>query len=187
MRVVHRMWSTICDVFPANTLRECAESLLANLMKNENMLIRGTGTTTLVADDEGIEQARTAWVALCVDVLLLCDADTMKMFWACEEDMAAAVAAGRHYPDWSHHWTNAVWKTCSEKWIEGEGTYEGAIVLLGVPFTCDFYVLARTQFLIVFIVAIAIRGAWEAKTMLSGNRYFTVPLVKLSTSDWTLP
>lgn len=140
MRVVHRMWSTLRDVFPANTLRECAESLLANLMKNENMLIRGTGTTTLVADDEGIEQARVAWVALCVDALLLCDADTLRMFWVCEEDMAAAVAAGRHYPDWSRYWTGAVWKTCSEKWIEGEGSYEGAVVLLGVPFTCDnFY------------------------------------------------
>ncbi len=131
-------------------LRECAESLLANLMKNENMLIRGTGTTTLVADDEGIEQARTAWVALCVDVLLLCDADAMKMFWACEEDMAAAVAAGRHTQ------IGRITDECSmenllrEMGSKAKGRTRELLCSLEYPLTCDFYVLTRTQFLICF-------------------------------------
>ena len=36
---------------------------------------------------------------------------------------------------WTQDLKNAVWKTSVERWRDGEGHWEGAVVLLGVPFT----------------------------------------------------
>lgn len=138
MRIIQHMWSTMVKVFPSGTLRECGETFLASLRKNEDSLVRGKGTTVLVEDEDAIDRTREIWVALCVDVMLVCsDADLVKVFWNCEEDAAARVY-GRHSTNWNREYTNAVWKTFVEKWREGDGNWEGGVVLLGVPFTLVF-------------------------------------------------
>lgn len=135
MRLVRHMWATMCQVFPPGTLRECGETFLVSLMKSEDALVRGTGTTAVVEDDEAVEQAMAAWVALCVDVVLVCgDGDVVRVFWNCEEDVVVR-PVGRHSTNWQREYTNAVWKAFVDRWREGDGHWEGGIVLLGVPFT----------------------------------------------------
>ena len=42
---------------------------------------------------------------------------------------------------WSREFMCAVWRTCVEKWRDGERSWEGGVVLLGVPFTYAFFYL----------------------------------------------
>ncbi|KAF8968986.1 hypothetical protein BDZ97DRAFT_1797269 [Flammula alnicola] len=137
IRVVRRMWLTMQTIFPHATLRECAELLLSSLTKSEDLLVpeKAKLGATATADEDDGEQARTAWVSMCIDVLSVCDADAVKAFWVCEDDAGEARSPRRRGVAWSKEYTNAVWKTSVQKWKDGEGFWEGGVVLLGVPFT----------------------------------------------------
>ena len=132
-------------IFPHATLAGAAEKLLTCLIIAEEVVLPSNakldGAGANDADADAGEQARNAWVKLCVDLLRVCDGDVMRTFWECEED-------GMRLRTWvwSREFTCAVWRTCVEKWREAEGAWEGGVVLLGVPFTYVFAPYFRLKF-----------------------------------------
>ncbi|KAF9453095.1 hypothetical protein P691DRAFT_801947 [Macrolepiota fuliginosa MF-IS2] len=113
--VVSEMWRIAYMTFPETNLRRAGERLLRCLMKIEDELV------------ESNDNARVLWVSLCIKALAVCDVDAMKMFWGFE--------AGGCEWDWSEEVRNIVWRTSVEKWSEDGCSWEGAAVLLAVPFT----------------------------------------------------
>lgn len=132
LRIVGRMWSEMKTVFPHEALTEAAEMFLSCLMRNEKSLLAKDARLAL---DEAEERVRNCWVTLCVDVLGICDADAMKVFWGCEDGASVKKVDGTWGWDWTDEFTNAVWKTSVDKWKDDEGHWEGGVILLGVPFT----------------------------------------------------
>jgi hypothetical protein len=63
-----------------------------------------------------------------------CDASAVRAFWGYEE---GGTMSGFRYKQfkWTQDLKNAIWRTTVEQWRDGEGHWEGAVVLLGVPFT----------------------------------------------------
>lgn len=131
LRVVRRMWNAMSGVFPKLALVEAAETLLACLMRNAKSLLTESAYSL---EDEG-ERERNSWVALCVDVSRICGSEALRVFWGCEEGAPVKKVPGAWAWDWTKEFTNAVWKTAVEKWGDNEGHWEGAAILLGVPFT----------------------------------------------------
>ena len=125
-------------IFPHATLAAAAEKLLTCLILVEEVLLPANAKLDgLSSDDTDVgEQARNAWVKLCVDLLSVCDVDAMRTFWECEEDGMQLRAW-----IWSKDFTCAVWRTFVEKWREVEGSWDGGVILLGVPFTYVFLFL----------------------------------------------
>jgi len=121
-------------------------------------------------------------VKLCVDLLSVCDVDAMRTFWECEED-------GMQLRTWiwSKEFTCAVWRTFVEKWRDVEGTWEGGVILLGVPFTYVFLFLllsfeVRTDKTSFYIV-IDILGVQEAMISHSGRKFSATRRAKHSTME----
>ncbi|CAA7269092.1 unnamed protein product [Cyclocybe aegerita] len=139
LRVVESLWTAMRKIFPLSSLREAGETLLACIMRNDHSLLadnaRLSGSTAPEADEEGGERARNAWVALCVDIITVCDPEAVRVFWACEEDAPVTSQKGTWGWNWTKEFTNAVWKTFVQRWKRREGHWEGGVVLLGVPFT----------------------------------------------------
>lgn len=116
LHIVSEMWRIVYVTFPETNLRRAGERLLSCLMKMEDELV------------DSNDDARLLWVSLCVKALAVCDVDGMKMFWGFE--------AGGCEWDWTEDIRNLVWRTSAEKWSEDGCNWEGAAVLLAVPFTC---------------------------------------------------
>ena len=77
-------------------------------------------------DDTG--DARTDWAYLCAEALLACDVDESIKFWARR-------ARSLTFMSYEAAVQSRVWRCFVEKWkTDAEGTWEGAVVLLGVPF-----------------------------------------------------
>lgn len=116
LHIVSEMWRIAYATLPETNLRRAGERLLSCLMKIEDELV------------ESNDNARLIWVSLCVKALAVCDMDAMKMFWGFE--------AGGCEWDWTEEVRNMVWRTSVEKWSDDGCNWEGAAVLLAVPFTC---------------------------------------------------
>lgn len=129
LRVVRRMWNAMKNVFSKTALVESAEVLLTCLMRNARLLLTENAQSAL--NEEG-EQERNSWVTLCMNVSQICGSEAMRVFWRCEEDALVNKVPEAWEWDWTKEFTNAVWKSAVETW---RGDWEGAIVLLGVPFT----------------------------------------------------
>jgi hypothetical protein len=119
LQIVSEMWRITQITFQETNLRRAGERLLSCLMKTEDELVESNG------------DARLLWVSLCVKALTICDVDAVKMFWGFE--------AGGCEWDWTDEVRNMVWRTSIEKWSESDCNWEGAAVLLAVPFTCVFF------------------------------------------------
>jgi hypothetical protein len=119
LQIVSEMWRITHATLPETNLRRAGERLLSCLMKIEDELV------------ESNEDARLRWVSLCVQTLAVCDVDALKMFWGFE--------AGGCEWDWTEEVRNIVWRTSIEKWSDGGCSWEGAVVLLAVPFTCVYF------------------------------------------------
>jgi len=115
LEIVCEMWRIKCEVFQEANLRRAGERLLSCLMKIEDELV------------ESNDEARQLWVSLCVKALTVCDVDAIKMFWGFER--------GWDW-DWTEEVRNTVWRSSIEKWSDGNCNWEGAAVLLAVPFVC---------------------------------------------------
>jgi hypothetical protein len=69
-------------------------------------------------------------------VLSICDTSAVRAFWGYEEEGGTMSGLGGKGFKWTQDFTYAaVWRTSVELWKNGEGHWEGAVVLLGVPFT----------------------------------------------------
>ncbi|TFK39036.1 hypothetical protein BDQ12DRAFT_88060 [Crucibulum laeve] len=119
LRIIRKLWAVIRSTFHINRLNDAGERMLACLMKYEEELV------------ESDDSARSSWVKACIDVLAVCDVDAIRAFWGYE------IVAGNK--PWSWSWSAeikaAVWKTCVSRWIDSGGEWNGAVILLGVPFT----------------------------------------------------
>jgi hypothetical protein len=73
----------------------------------------------------------------CAEVLLVCDLHELRLFWGTSRD-----AGSEKKKEWSKkaEVRRLVWDCFVQKWkAEGEWHWEGAVVLLGVPFVCVFF------------------------------------------------
>jgi hypothetical protein len=121
-------------IFPQVTLVPAAETLLACLIKNQaSLLPEDARMDGVFASDSG-ESARNKWVSLCVNVLGACDVSAVRAFWEYEEGGSMGGFRDKGF-EWTPDFTNAVWRTVVQQWRDGEFHWEGAVVLLGVPFT----------------------------------------------------
>ncbi|KXN87618.1 hypothetical protein AN958_08399 [Leucoagaricus sp. SymC.cos] len=103
-----------------------AADVLVNLLEDVDLDL----ICLIKIEDELVESnddVRLLWVSLCVKAFTVCDVDAMKMFWGFEE--------GGCEWDWTEEVRNSVWRTSIGKWSEGDCGWEGAAVLLAVPFT----------------------------------------------------
>lgn len=132
--VVNGLWQTMKTIFPQGPLVPAAEDLLACLVKNEASLLPENARMDGVFESDSGESARSKWVSLCVSVLGVCDADAVRAFWGYGKSNTVNRFKERGFK-WTQDFTNAVWRISVEEWKDGEGHWEGSVVLLGVPFT----------------------------------------------------
>ncbi|KAG7442975.1 uncharacterized protein BT62DRAFT_972705 [Guyanagaster necrorhizus] len=116
LKVVQDLWTVTRELIPKGNL--CvANRLLACLMKNESDLT------------DGDECVRKEWASLCAQVAVVCELEELKAFWSFVVDA--------EIPAWKWNWSEAVrsivWRGFTNVWHH-EGTWEGIIVLLNVPF-----------------------------------------------------
>lgn len=118
LKMVNELWGIMRSVFPNDLLHAGSAKILEGLMEDEERLTE--------LDD--INDARTHWAYLCAETLLVCDIDELVKFWArrARSFTMMPYEAGVQ---------SLVWRCFVEKWkADAEGTWEGAVVLLGVPF-----------------------------------------------------
>ena len=133
--VVNRLWQTMKTIFPQVTLVPAAEALLTSLIKNESSLLpENARMDGVFFESDSGESARNKWVSLCVSVLSICDASAVRAFLGYEEGGTMSGLRDKGFK-WTQELKNAVWRATVEQWSNGEGHWEGAVVLLGVPFT----------------------------------------------------
>lgn len=132
--IVNRLWQTMKTIFPQAPLVPAAEALLTSLIKNEVSLLPENARMDGVFESDSGESTRSKWVSLCVSVLSICDASAVRAFWGYEEGSTMSGFRDEGFK-WTQDLKNAVWRTSVEQWRDGEGHWEGAAVLLGVPFT----------------------------------------------------
>lgn len=111
--LVRDLWLTTRTTIPRELLRQAGEQFFGRLNKYDQ-------------DDHKWREfdydAQIQWAQLFAEILLVCDVEDLKTFWATPRD---------------EEWYNKdlrrmVWRRFVRKWMGG--TWEGAIVLLSVPF-----------------------------------------------------
>lgn len=111
--VLRDLWLETRTVIPNSLLRAAGQRFLDALAKNESLFThhyRGAEQLTL----------------LCAEILPVCDIEDLKAFWV--PDVAIDHKTRKVM-------RSSLWMTFAEKWrLDSEGSWEGGIVLLGVPF-----------------------------------------------------
>ncbi|KIN99598.1 hypothetical protein M404DRAFT_1004540 [Pisolithus tinctorius Marx 270] len=118
LQIVRELWAIMRTTFPNNLLHNGGAKILECLVEDEEVLTEQATT----------DNARTEWAYLCAETLVVCDVDELRKFWARRARSVALMPyeAGVQ---------NLVWRRFVEKWREdAESSWEGAVVLLGVPF-----------------------------------------------------
>ena len=119
LSVVRELWTVVRTTFPNNLLQPAGARLLACLREDE---------ADLVWETDSPDDARKQWAYLCAEVLVICEVDSLREFWA---KRSSAMAMMSYEPGVQ----SLVWGCFIEKWTEDtEGPWEGAALLLGVPF-----------------------------------------------------
>lgn len=116
--ITRDLWTTVRTTVPLDDITAAAEKLLTCLVNNED---------DWVWESESPDDARKQWAMFCAEVLLVCDLHELRLFWKKEWSKKAEVR-------------RLVWDCFVQRWkAEGEWHWEGAVVLLGVPFVCVFF------------------------------------------------
>jgi hypothetical protein len=140
LALVQGLWHATCRLIPHPLLASSGapEWLLACLMKREDRLTSSSLFSLSSAEEEEQEIAhlRENWTTLCVDVLVKCNPEALRAFWGYVN------TDGKR--EWEWRWDAReraeVWQWFVGRWMgaweNGEGGvgWEGAVVLLGVPF-----------------------------------------------------
>ncbi|KII86652.1 hypothetical protein PLICRDRAFT_699960 [Plicaturopsis crispa FD-325 SS-3] len=122
LAIIAELWAIVRTVFPHALLSAAGEKLLMALADNEEELVQETG------GDLG--EAQKMWGALCAEVCAVCDVEEVSAFWGKFVDERVKYSWTRDVAD-----RRNVWASFSESWrMDVEGGWEGAMVLLGVPF-----------------------------------------------------
>ncbi|KAG2037799.1 hypothetical protein BDR03DRAFT_896321 [Suillus americanus] len=117
--VIRDLWTLMRTTFPNNVLHSAGARLLACLIEDE---------ADLVWETDSPDDARKQWAYLCAEVLVVCEVDDLREFWA---KRSRAMVMMSYEPGVQ----SLVWGCFVEKWTEdAEGSWEGAALLLGVPF-----------------------------------------------------
>ncbi|KAG1745909.1 uncharacterized protein EDB91DRAFT_1236218 [Suillus paluster] len=117
--VVRDLWAVLRTTFPNNLLHSAGTSLLACLIEDE---------TNLVWETDSPDDARKQWAYFCAEVLVVCELDDLREFWT---RRSSAMSMMSYEPGVQ----SLVWGCFVERWTEDtEGSWEGAALLLGVPF-----------------------------------------------------
>ena len=137
LALIRRLWQASRRLIPHALLitSGAPERLLACLMKSEEDLTSSSSLFYL-AEDEEAGQAREHWASLCVGVIMACNPDALRAFWGYVN------SEGEREWEWGWDWRerSMVWRWFVEQWVgfgeQGEigAGWEGAVVLLGVPF-----------------------------------------------------
>ena len=132
--IVKRLWQTMRTIFPHSPLVPAAEVLLTCLIRNEATLLPENARMDGVFDTGSGESVRNKWISLCVSVLGMFDGSALRAFWGYEEGSVMSGVRVQGFK-WTQDFTHAVWRAIVELWRDEELPWEGAVVLLGVPFT----------------------------------------------------
>ncbi|KAJ7784375.1 hypothetical protein B0H16DRAFT_295876 [Mycena metata] len=113
LKLVRALWAVIRKVIPGPQLLSAAEKFITVIVTHEDEFT-----------DCG-DVSRKEWAMFCAEVLIVCDPDDLKDFWA-----------------YGGKWTNAVrsmvWRCFVERWKEeSECAWQGVDALLAVPFTAN--------------------------------------------------
>jgi hypothetical protein len=125
--ITRDLWTTVRTTVPLDDVTVAAERLLACLVNSED---------DWVWESDSPDDARKQWAMFCAEVLLVCDLHELRLFWGTSRD-----AGSEKKKEWSKkaEVRRLVWDCFVQKWkAEGEWHWEGAVVLLGVPFVCVF-------------------------------------------------
>lgn len=105
--------------FPNDLLHAGGTRLLECLLEDESDLVWETDTP---------ETARTEWAKLCAETLAVCDIEVLEKFWAKRRQSYASMP-------YESGVRSLIWSCFVQTWtMDREASWEGATVLLGVPF-----------------------------------------------------
>ena len=131
LSITRDLWATIRGTVPLEFMAMAGKKLLACLVDNEDALVCEAGSP---------DDARKQWAMFCAEVLLVCEPEALKLFWGVSQDA--------EYGDVCRVWSrpaevrSLVWACFVQKWKEeGDWYWEGAVILLGVPFLCVYFCL----------------------------------------------
>ena len=123
LSITRDLWTVVRTTIPLDLVAAAGEKLLACLVDNEDDWVWETDPN---------DDARKQWAMFCAEILLACHSDELKLFWGTSRE----VGNGRKGA-WSRKPTvrHLVWACFVHKWKEeGDWNWEGAAILLGVPF-----------------------------------------------------
>ncbi|KAL6302847.1 hypothetical protein BKA93DRAFT_736024 [Sparassis latifolia] len=118
--VIRELWTIARTIFPRSALSGPAEKLLMYLDRHES---------DLVDDMDLPDDIRKQWAYLCAEVAFVCDVYELKQFWG-----RRSYGTRKQERNWSDDVRCLVWRKFVNKLSECSGTWEAAVVLLGVPF-----------------------------------------------------
>ncbi|KAF9005430.1 hypothetical protein BDQ17DRAFT_1303792 [Cyathus striatus] len=117
--IIRELWRIMAKEIPSFLLMPVSERMLVCMMTNEEELVDSDGTTLAV------------WASVCVEILVRSEMESIKVFWGYDP-----ADGGKPWVwSWSAETTASVWAIFVENWQKCEGHWEGAVVLLSVPFT----------------------------------------------------
>ncbi|KAF9221622.1 hypothetical protein BS17DRAFT_711232 [Gyrodon lividus] len=117
--IARELWTSMRTTFPNNLLHAGGAKLLECLIEDES---------DLVWETDNPDDARKEWAKLCAETLVICDIDQLRKFWAKRSRSYAMMT-------YESGVQSLVWGSFIETWkADTEGSWEGATVLLGVPF-----------------------------------------------------
>jgi hypothetical protein len=123
LSITRDLWTIIRTTIPPDFVVAAGEKLLACLIDNEDDWVWETDSS---------DDARKHWAMFCAEVLLVCASDELRSFWGTSRG-----SGNDSKRDWSRkpEVRRLVWACFVQKWKEeGDWNWEGAIILLGVPF-----------------------------------------------------
>lgn len=119
LAVTRDLWAVMRTTFPSNLLHSAGTRLLVCLIEDE---------ADLVWETDSLDDARKQWAYLCAEVLVVCEVDDLREFWARRSRVMVMMS-------YEPGVQSLVWGCFIERWNEdAEGHWEGAALLLGVPF-----------------------------------------------------
>ena len=134
LAVLRQLWSSMSSIFSQTALCGAANRILSALFKKEETLF--TSSPDLVQPGQSLprearEPIRTEWAILCARLASVGPSAFSKTIWrGCRGQMSWK---------WDDEERALVWRSYARSWREGQCDWEGATVILGLPFECVLF------------------------------------------------